>query len=270
MEAFPIMRESKKHLIYLFFCRGKAYHTLLPPARPSRFAVLRSLAGSLRARYLPAIKKKEKRSRGFGKNSQAKKECLLMKNYDMTTKTDAEMLARLLNLPEKALQSHTLQEVMTSPMAIKGVGEKSKEKLMMLNELSRRWSMEENHIDVIHGPEDVAHYLMPRYRDEHREHFVLVLLNTKNHIIATPTVSIGSLTASVVHPREVFREAILYSAASMILVHNHPSGDPTPSREDKAVTERLVKGGKILDIPVLDHIVLGRFHYTSFKEKGLI
>ena len=193
-----------------------------------------------------------------------------MKNYDMTTKTDAEMLARLLNLPEKALQSHTLQEVMTSPMAIKGVGEKRKEKLMMLNELSRRWSMETNPIDTIHGPEDVAHHLWPRYRDETREHFVLVLLNTKNHIIATPVVSIGSLSASVVHPREVFKEAILYSAACMILVHNHPSGDPTPSREDKAVTERLVKCGKIMDIPVLDHVILGRYHFFSFKEKGLM
>ena len=193
-----------------------------------------------------------------------------MKNYDMTTKTDAEMLAKLLNLPEKALQSHTLQEVMTSPMAIKGVGEKSKEKIMMINELSRRWNTTQNSVKVIHGPEDVAHYLMPRYRNETKEHFVLVLLNTKNHIIATPVVSIGSLTASVVHPREVFKEAILYSAASMILVHNHPSGDPSPSREDIAVTERLVKGGKILDIPVLDHVILGRFHFASLKEKGLM
>ncbi len=193
-----------------------------------------------------------------------------MKNYNMKTKTDAEMLAKLLNLPEKALQSHSLQEVMTSPMAIKGIGEKSTEKIMMLNELSRRWSMESNPIDTIHGPEDVVNYLMPRYVDETREHFVLVLMNTKNHIIATPVVSIGSLSASVVHPREVFKEAILYSAACMILVHNHPSGDPTPSREDKAITERLVKCGKILDIPVLDHIILGRFRYLSFKEKDLM
>jgi DNA repair protein RadC len=78
------------------------------------------------------------------------------------------------------------------------------------------------------------------------------------------------LSASVVHPREVFRAAIDYAAAAMILLHNHPSGDPTPSREDIAVTDRMVKAGKVMDIPVLDHVVLGRETFTSFKDKGLI
>ena len=90
----------------------------------------------------------------------------------------------------------------------------------------------------------------------------------KNKIIATTTISIGSLSASVVHPREVFAEAIKYPCASIILVHNHPSGDPTPSREDIAVTERLVKAGKVMDIPVLDHIIIGNKKYCSLKEKG--
>ena len=85
-----------------------------------------------------------------------------------------------------------------------------------------------------------------------------------------PEVSVGSLSASVVHPREVFRAAIDHAAAAMILLHNHPSGDPTPSREDIAVTERLVKAGKIMDIPVLDHVVLGRDRFISLKEKGLL
>jgi DNA repair protein RadC len=111
---------------------------------------------------------------------------------------------------------------------------------------------------------------MPRYRFEQKEHFAVMLLNTKNHIIGMPEVSVGSLSASVVHPREVFRAAIDHAAAAMILLHNHPSGDPTPSREDIAVTDRLVKAGKVMDIPVLDHIVLGSERFTSFKEKGLI
>ena len=98
----------------------------------------------------------------------------------------------------------------------------------------------------------------------------MLLLNTKNHILAMPTVSVGSLSASIVHPREVFQTAIQYAAAAMILLHNHPSGDPSPSREDIAVTERLVKAGKIMDIPVLDHIILGDNKFISLKEKGMV
>jgi DNA repair protein RadC len=123
---------------------------------------------------------------------------------------------------------------------------------------------------VIHGPEDVSAVFIPKLLHETKEHFMLALLNTKNHVIATPTVSIGSLSASVVHPREVFREAIKYPCAAIILVHNHPSGDPTPSREDISVTERLVKAGKIMDIPVLDHLIIGQHTYVSMKEKNLI
>lgn len=89
-------------------------------------------------------------------------------------------------------------------------------------------------------------------------------------IIATPTISIGSLSASIVHPREVFEEAVKYHSASIILVHNHPSGDPDPSKEDIATTERLIKAGEIMDIPVLDHIIIGNHHFSSFKEKGLM
>ena len=111
---------------------------------------------------------------------------------------------------------------------------------------------------------------MPRFLHEQKEHFALVLLNTKNFIIATPTVSIGSLTASVVHPREIFAEAVVYHAASVILVHNHPSGDPSPSREDIAVTARLVKAGKIMDIPILDHVIIGEHSFSSLKEKNLM
>ena len=85
-----------------------------------------------------------------------------------------------------------------------------------------------------------------------------------------PVISIGSLTASVVHPREVFKAAIQHTAASMILVHNHPSGDPTPSKEDIATTRRIVEAGKLMDIPVLDHIILGNNKYISLKEKGVI
>ncbi|SHK51090.1 DNA repair protein RadC [Selenomonas ruminantium] len=154
---------------------------------------------------------------------------------------------------------------------IDGVGKVKAATLQAAAELGRRLSVQQaSKIEIIHGPEDVAHYAMPRFRFEQKEHFAVLLLNTKNHILGMPEVSVGSLSASVVHPREVFRAAIDYAAAAMILLHNHPSGDPTPSREDVAVTERMVKAGKIMDIPVLDHVVLGNGRFTSFKEKGLL
>jgi DNA repair protein RadC len=89
-------------------------------------------------------------------------------------------------------------------------------------------------------------------------------------VLKTPVISVGSLNASIVHPRELFREAINASAASVILAHNHPSGDPAPSPEDVDLTLKLVEAGKMLDIPVLDHVVLGDGKYISFKEKGIL
>jgi DNA repair protein RadC len=105
-----------------------------------------------------------------------------------------------------------------------------------------------------------------------REHFVVLLLDQKNNVIGVNTVSTGSLTASVVHPREVFKPAILCNAAAIICAHNHPSGNPEPSREDRALTTRLVDAGKLLGITILDHIVIGdgTQTYYSFSEQGLI
>ena len=111
---------------------------------------------------------------------------------------------------------------------------------------------------------------MPRFRFERREHFAVLLLNAKNHILALKTISMGTLTSSVVHPREVFQAAIEQSAASVILVHNHPSGDPAPSGEDLAVTRRMVEAGEIMDIPVLDHVIVGYDKFISLKEEGMI
>ena len=123
---------------------------------------------------------------------------------------------------------------------------------------------------IIRAPQDAVDLLMARLRYEPREHFLIVLLSTKNHVLGIPTISIGSLNASIVHPREVFRTAINYAAAAVILVHNHPSGDPTPSTEDIALTRKLVDVGKILEIHELDHLIIGDNKYVSFKEKGII
>ena len=208
--------------------------------------------------------------------------------YGAAALSNAELLAILLRIcTKKKTVLHVAEEILAhikeqgiSGMVhisvaelakIDGVGRVKAATLQAAIELGRRLSLQQAaKIEIIHGPEDVAHYAMPRYRFEQREHFAVLLLNTKNHVLGMPEVSVGSLSASVVHPREVFRAAIDYAAASMILLHNHPSGDPTPSREDIAVTERMVKAGKIMDIPVLDHVVLGNERFTSLKEKGLI
>ena len=105
---------------------------------------------------------------------------------------------------------------------------------------------------------------------ETKEHFLCLHLDGKNRILCIDRVSIGSLNQSVVHPREVFKSACLVSAAALILVHNHPSGDPTPSGEDISITKRLKEAGEIIGIPVLDHIVIGEGQYVSFVERGLL
>jgi len=106
--------------------------------------------------------------------------------------------------------------------------------------------------------------------NEAREHFLALHLDTKNKIICLDRVSVGSLNQSIVHVREVMKSALLSSAAAIILIHNHPSGDPTPSNEDIVITRRLKEAGELIGIPVLDHIIIGEGQYISFVEKGLL
>ncbi len=115
-------------------------------------------------------------------------------------------------------------------------------------------------------PREVAAFLMPRYAAFPVERFGVVLLDVKQRLLRTTIVSVGSLDASVVHPREVFREAVSASAAMLVLFHNHPSGDPTPSPEDVVLTRRLVQAGDVMGIRVVDHVILGDGRWFSFRE----
>ena len=154
---------------------------------------------------------------------------------------------------------------------ISGIGPAKAATILAAVELGRRLSSRAAaQQTTIHGPEDVAAYAMPLFRYELKEHFAVMLLDIRNHVIAMPVISIGSLTSSVVHPREVFREAIQRSAAALILLHNHPSGDPNASEEDLAITRQLVRAGKLMDIPVLDHVILGDGRFLSLKEAGKV
>ena len=122
---------------------------------------------------------------------------------------------------------------------------------------------------VISSPADVEGLLRGRIANLDRENFVAVLLNTKNEVVEYPTISVGTLSSSLVHPREVFKPAIRASAAGIVLAHNHPSGKVEPSREDREVTRRLVEASEIIGIEVLDHVILGD-GYFSMKEHGML
>ncbi|HET6349472.1 MAG TPA: DNA repair protein RadC [Candidatus Krumholzibacteria bacterium] len=136
-------------------------------------------------------------------------------------------------------------------------------------ELGRRLSRESRTSgSSIRAPRDIARMFMDEMKDYDREHFKAAFLNTKNRVIRVVTVSIGSLNASIVHPREILKPAIAASAASIILVHNHPTGDPTPSREDIEFTRRFAKCGDLIGIELLDHIVIGSDRFQSLKEAG--
>jgi len=123
---------------------------------------------------------------------------------------------------------------------------------------------------IIKTPEDVEKLLKDKLRDKKKEYFTLIMLDSRNHLIRDIDISVGSLNASIVHPREVFKEAISASAAAVIFAHNHPSGDPSPSTDDIKLTTRLVEVGKLVDIEVLDHIIIGEKECLSMKEEKLI
>ena len=155
-------------------------------------------------------------------------------------------------------------------LGVGGVGEARASALLAAAELGKRMVSERApDRPVVGGPLDVYELLRARMAHLDRERFVIVLLNTKNAVLGTPTVSIGTLSSSLVHPREVFKPAIQAGAAAVILVHNHPSGKTEPSREDRNVTRRLVEAGETIGIEVLDHVVIGDF-YLSMKEHGLL
>ena len=150
-----------------------------------------------------------------------------------------------------------------------GMGPSKTASLVAALELSRRLAAHRLAPGApIRSPEDVHRHFYPRLRDRLHECFVAILLDGRYRVIRDVLVSQGTLTASLVHPREVFRPALREAAAALILVHNHPSGDPSPSREDREVTTRLIRAGEVLGVRVLDHVVVAERGYHSFSEAG--
>ncbi|QEY19259.1 JAB domain-containing protein [Psychrobacillus sp. AK 1817] len=163
------------------------------------------------------------------------------------------------------LKNATMEEMMT----VKGIGQAKAVQLLAAVELGKRLSQQKtNEKFTIRSPKDAATYLMPEMSSLTQEHFVTLFLNVKNQILHKQTIFIGSLNASIVHPREIFREAVKRSAASIICAHNHPSGNPSPSTEDIDVTKRLMEAGRLMGIELLDHVIIGDHQFISLKEKG--
>lgn len=157
-------------------------------------------------------------------------------------------------------------------IALDGVGRAGAARVLACLEIGRRFGAQDRRRRaIVSTPEEVVRVCGPRLRGLDREHFWALALNTKNALVRIIEVSVGSLNASIVHPRELFKDAVRASAASVIVVHNHPSGDPTPSGADIQLTRRLVKAGDVLGIEVLDHVIIGDGdEYTSLRDLGLM
>jgi DNA repair protein RadC len=199
--------------------------------------------------------------------------------------SEAELLAILirtgnkgasaLDLAKRLLsEGKTLRDVaqMTvQDFAEVGIGKARATSIIAACELSRRFpSSMGKEKPVFHSPEDVAHIFVPKLRDLKHEEFWVLLLTSANSLIADKMITSGTLNSSLVHPRECFQDALTHSAASVIFVHNHPSGNAEPSQEDVAITKQLVESGKVLGIPVHDHIIVAGGTFTSFADRGLV
>jgi DNA repair protein RadC len=179
-------------------------------------------------------------------------------------------LAKNIILKYKNLRN--LLDVSINELAgIEGIGKVKAAQILASMELGRRVVSEKSGSSVsFRCSEEVANYYIPLLKDLKKEQFRIVLLNIKNRIIKEVLISQGSLTSSIVHPREVLKSAIKESAASIIFIHNHPSGDPEPSIDDIEITNRLCKSCTIIGINVLDHIIIGEGGYFSFKQKDML
>lgn len=185
------------------------------------------------------------------------------------TSTSLELAAQLLARFEgiRGLMAAGIEEL----QEVKGVGPAKAIEVRAALELGRRVAASPAaERPVIRTPDDAAAVVMENFRHLDREHFGVLVLNTKHQVLAHDRVSVGTLNSSSVHPREVFKNAVRRNAAALVLVHNHPSGDPTPSRQDIELTRRLVEAGQIMGIEILDHIIVGDNKYTSFKAEGLL
>lgn len=212
-----------------------------------------------------------------------------MEMYGKERLTDAELFAIIfrsgmrstnaIDLAQKMLRRHPnghplvslYQDSLSELQETSGIGRVKAAQVHAVLELSKRIAKQQRSQDIkITCANAVANLYMEEFRHLRQEYFKVIFLDTKNNVIADENISIGTLNASIVHPREVFKNAVKRSANSIIAMHNHPSGDPTPSREDIEITRRIKKAGELLGITLLDHIIIGDHQYISFKEEKML
>lgn len=184
--------------------------------------------------------------------------------------TAIDVAARILNLDDRGiayLADVTLEELTD----VKGIGPCKASQIIAAIEIGKRLNKRGPHDKIkITEPSILADLIMDEMRYLNKEYFKIAIMDTKNQILAIENISVGTLNASIVHPRDVFKIAIKRNANSIILIHNHPSGDTTPSNEDISITNRLIDAGNLIGIKILDHIIIGDNRFLSFKEKNLI
>lgn len=225
-------------------------------------------AGSIRD--CPPEERPRERLRRLGPAALSSVELLTLLVGCGTRERPADSVARavLATWPDlRSLAARSLEEL----GAVDGVGAATAARLAAACELGRRLSRERRGPrPVLATPRSVWRHLALELRDRERERFLALYLNTRNELVRETVVSVGSLNASIVHPREVFKPALACAAAALVVAHNHPSGDPAPSREDREVTRAIADAGRILDIPLHDHLIVGSDSYFSFRDAGLI
>ena len=205
-----------------------------------------------------------------------------LQNVGAHALSDAELLAiilqkgtskeNVLDVSNRLISKYTLEKLPSLSLkelqAINGIGPAKAMQITAVFELSKRCNLSKDAGKPITSAKNVYDYASPKLQNSDREQFLVLLLDSKNRVIKSETVSIGILNASIVHPREVFKSAIKESANAIIMVHNHPSGDPAPSKEDKAITDNFQEAGNLLNIEVLDHVIIGRDTFYSFAKRG--
>jgi len=208
---------------------------------------------------------------GVDKLSEAELLAIILRTGDFSSRQSALDLARALMTRFNSLRG-MVQASVAEICDVPGIGPAKAASLKAAFHLAAKLGQETLRIgaDRYTDPSQVFEYYHYRYREQRKEYFLAMLLDGKNRIIREVQISEGSLNQSIVHPREVFMPAVRESAAAVILVHNHPTGDPTPSREDLAITRRLREAGEIMGIKVLDHIIVGDEQFVSFVSQGLM
>ncbi|OGO24571.1 MAG: hypothetical protein A2Z28_07150 [Chloroflexi bacterium RBG_16_51_9] len=232
---------------------------------------MKAVKSSFTIHDLPVSERPRERLQKFGAEALSTQEILALIlgrgiAGESVTVTAQRLLSQFGNI--KGIGGASLEEL----TQVKGIGLAKASQIKAALELANRLETSaepDKNLPVVKTPDEVVNLIKGRLKDKKKEHFLAILLDTRSQLIKVAPISVGSLDSSIVHPREVFKEALSASAASVIFVHNHPSGDPAPSADDIKLTKRLVQAGEIMGIEVLDHVIIGNKRFLSLKREGL-